>query len=326
MKMITKKWTLCVIAGLAIFAVSTIQSCKKSSSSTTTTPPPPPPPSGPTSSSDSVEPQALKLHWAFDGTPNDSVLGLAGTAVGGSYVTGILGKAWQGSSTSYITVPTGSDSTTLGTEFESYSVSVWYNLPQSVRPTSGGSAQGIFFMGGNNPGSDGSQFIMEADIASANQLATDSVPIHHGFDNTGGAAGTYEGFTLDSYDTATTTWVNIVMTYNGASSVYVFYENGVPLPASSAFNGLQTPDTIWNGPLPVGSGSPATTLMGNLTFAPDNPQMFYIGCWPPGLYGVSQTLGTTGNFQGAIDELRVWNMTLTQQDIADLYTDGLAGK
>jgi hypothetical protein len=325
MKMITKKWALWVIVGLAICAVSTIESCKKSSSSTTVTPPPPPPPSGPTSSSDSVEPQALKLHWAFDGTPNDSVLGLQGTAVGGSYVTGVLGKAWQGSSTSYITVPTGTDSTTLGGEFGSYSVSVWYQLPTAVRPTSGGTAQGIFFMSGENPGADGNEFILEADIASANQLATDSVPIHNGFNNVGGPAGSWQGFTLATYDTTKSTWVNIVMTYNGASSQYVFYQNGTPLPDQSAF-GYETPDTLYDGPLPLGSGSPATQLMGNLVFAPDNPQMFYIGCWPPGLYGVSQTLGANGNFQGALDELRVWNIALTKQDVVYLYQDGSAGK
>lgn len=322
MKMITNKLALWVFAGLAICAVSSIQSCSKSSGSST------PPPSGPTSSSDSVEPQALVLYWNFNNSPNETKLGLQGNAVGGSYVTGVRGQAWQGSSTSYITVPIGGDSTKLGTAFNSYSVSVWYNLPTAVRPTSGGHAEGIFFMSGDNPGNDGNEFIMEADIASANQLAKDSVPIHHGFDNVGGVASSWQSFTLASYDTVTTNWVNIVMTYNGASSVYTYYVNGVPVGAESAFSSgmYVSPNTLYDGPLPVGSGSPATQLQGNLTFAPDNPQMFYIGCWPPGLYGVSTTLGANGNFQGAIDELRVFNIALSQQDIADLYQDGTAGK
>jgi hypothetical protein len=118
------------------------------------------------------------------------------------------------------------------------------------------------------------------------------------------------------------------MTYNGASSVYTYYENGVTVGALSAFsNSLYvSPNTIYDGPLPVGSGTPATQLQGNLTFAGNDPTMFYIGCWPPNLYGVSPTLGAQGNFQGAIDELRVFNIALSQQDIAYLYQDGKAGK
>jgi hypothetical protein len=322
MKMITKKLTLWVFAGLALCAASSIQSCKKSSGSST------PPPSGPTSSSDSVEPGALVLYWNFNNTPNESKLGLTGNPVGGSYVTGVRGQAWQGSSSSYITVPIGADSTKLTTAFPSYSVSVWYSLPKSQISISGGSAQGIFFMSPDNTGSNGNEFIIEADIASANQVATDSVPIHHGFDNLGGVAGSWQNFTLASYDTATTNWVNIVMTYDGASSIYTYFENGVAIGASSAFtNGKYvTPNTIYDGPLPLGSGSPATQLQGTLSFTGNAPTMFYIGCWPPGLYGVSTTLGLKGNFTGAIDELRVFNIALDQQDIAYLYQDGAAGK
>jgi hypothetical protein len=322
MKVITNKIALWVFAGLALCAVSSIQSCSKKSSGSTT-----PPPSGPTSSSDSVEPQALVLYWNFNGNPNETKVGLSGTAVGGTYVTGVRGQAWQGDGSSYITVPI-SDSTALGTGLASYSVSLWYSLPQANRPTAGGHAAGMFFMSGDNPGGDGNELIMEADIASANQLATDSVPIHHGFDNIGGVASSWQNFTLASFDTATTTWVNIVMTYNGASSVYTYYENGVTVGAQSAFsNGLfVSPNTLYDGPLPVGSGSPATQLQGNLAFAPDNPQTFFIGCWPPGLYGVSATLGATGNFKGALDEIRVFNIALSQQDIAYLYQDGAAGK
>jgi hypothetical protein len=322
MKMITNKLTLWVIAGLTLCAASLVTSCSKSSSGSST-----PKPSGPTSSSDSVEPGALVLYWNFNNTPNESKLGLSGNAVGGSYVTGVRGQAWQGSSSSYITVPIGGDSTTLTSAFASYSVSLWYSLPKSQISVSGGSAQGIFFMSPDNT-ANGNEFIIEADIASANQVATDSVPIHHGFDNLGGVAGSWQNFTLASYDTATTNWVNIVMTYNGASSVYTYFENGVPIGASSAFSngGYVTPTTIYDGPLPLGSGSPATQLQGSLSFSGNAPTMFFIGAWPPGLYGVSNTLGSKGNFTGSIDELRVFNIALDQQDVAYLYQDGVAGK
>ncbi|HLX94062.1 MAG TPA: LamG-like jellyroll fold domain-containing protein [Puia sp.] len=273
-------------------------------------------------SSDSVEPAALIAYWPLNGNVNDTVGNQTGTAVGATFIQGIRGQAYQGAAGAYATVPANSSFKNV----QSYSVSLWYNLPMAVRPTSGGTAAGMFFLSGDTTGSSGNYMILEADIASASQLAADSVPIHNGFDNLG-TTGPWANFTMSSYDTATSNWVHVVMTYDGGSSTYTFYENGQPIAVQSAY-GTATSTTLYDGPLPVGSGTPPTALMGNLNFStvPDPPTTVYIGAWPPGLYGVSATLGASGDFQGALDEIRVYNIAIKATDVVGLYLNGLAGR
>jgi hypothetical protein len=274
-------------------------------------------------SSDSVEAASLISYFPFNGSVNDTVGSETGTAVGVTYTTGIRGQAYQGAAGAYATVPANSKFGTL----TSYSVSVWYNLPSAVKPGTTGPAQGMFFLSGDSTGSSGNYLILETDVPSASQLAADSVPIHHGFDNLGGVAGSWQNFTMNSFDTATSNWVHVVMTYDGPSSTYVFYENGQPIAVSSAY-GVSTSTTLYDGPLPVGSGTPPTQLMGNLNFSPavSPASTLYIGAWPPGLYGVSPTLGANGDFQGALDELRVYSIALKPTDVVGLYLNGLAGR
>jgi hypothetical protein len=274
-------------------------------------------------SSDSVEAAALISYFPFNGNVNDTIGNQTGTAVGVTYISGVRGQAYQGASGAYATAP----ASTAFKNLLSYSVSLWYNLPTAVKTPTTGPAQGMFFLSGDTTGSHGNYLILETDVPSASQLAADSVPIHHGFDNLGGVPGSWQNFTMNSFDTATSNWVHVVMTYDGPSSTYVFYENGQPIAVSSAY-GVSASTTLYDGPLPVGSGSPATELMGNLNFSgfDDPPTTLFIGAWPPGLYGVSATLGASGDFQGALDELRVYNIALKPSDVVGLYLNGLAGR
>lgn len=294
-------------------------SCKKTSNNT----PAPPVLIGGYASSDSVAAANLVSYFTFNGNVNDTVGNQTGTAVGVTYVPGIRGMAYQGAAGAYATIPASSVFSSLG----SFSVSVWYSYTNTTKPQVPGpgqqNAQGLFFVSGDTTGSHGNLLILEADNPSASQFAADSIPIHHGFDNIGGLPGTWQNFTMNSFDTATSKWVHVVMTYDGPSSTYTFYENGVPIDVSSAY-GVQTSTSIYNGPLPVTTGG--TQPMGSLSFAPDPPKTLFIGTWPPGLYGVSATLGANGSFLGAMDELRVYNRALTQAEVVGLYLNGQAGR
>jgi len=318
MKTVKSKLSLLAIVAIALFGMA---SCSKKNN------PGPPKPVliGGYASSDSVAAANLISYFNFDNNVNDVKGGGSGTAVGVTYGTGIRGEAYQGAKGAYATVPASAKIAALA----SYSVSVWYHYTGATKPQipTGGAqnAQGLFFASGATPGSDGNEIILEADNPSPTQFAADSVPIHHGFDNVGGAAGTWQNFTMNSFDTATSSWVHVVMTYDGPSSAYTFYENGQPIEVSSAY-GVSKATIIYNGALPVGSGSPATTTMGPLSFTPDPPTTLYIGTWPPGLYGVSATLGANGSFLGEMDELRVFNRALTQAEVVGLYLNGQAGR
>ena len=132
------------------------------------------------------------------------------------------------------------------------------------------------------------------------------------------------GFTMVAWDTATFgKWVNITTTYSGASSTYIIYMNAVPVLNYSAWSPATSVVLYQDNT----TGSSYNTMpIGPLSWTGDAPKQIVIGTWPAGLYGVSPTLGSNGCFNGAIDELRIYNTVLTQQDVSDLYQDGLNGK
>jgi len=303
MKKITRNQAKSGIAGILIMVIFATQSCSKSSSSSA---PPPPNPIGGFVSSDSVEPKSLIAYWPFDGDANDHKGSENATASPNvTYVqSGIRGQAYQGSATSYVTVPANASFASL----QSYSISVWFNI--AAQPSSSpNDPNGIFFLTG-----DSTQDELVCEIEPYKPVSGDSVRIHTGFNDL--ASPAYQLFVMEAFaDTAIGKWVHLVMTYNGGTSTYTVYQDGVPINNNSAF-GLHTSTQMFT------DGS-KTTPLGNLGFT-DVPKQIILGTWPAGLFGVSPTLGSNGCYQGQMDELRVYNIELTQKDVSGLYLNGLA--
>ncbi len=277
-------------------------SCKKSSSTIA-----PPTPLGGYVSSDSVAPGNLIAYWPFDGNVNDVKGSTNATPVGVTYGTGVRGQAYQGGTGVYATLTPSSAFSNL----QSYSFSVWYKLP-SQQPA--GDPGGIFFLAG-----DTTLNYLIYEIEPYSPASGDSVKVHHGFTDLA-SPGAYKGFTMESFDTAAIgKWVHLVTTYDGASSTYTIYQNGVPINNSSAF-GNTTPTQMW-------SDGTKTTPLGNLGFSQtDPPKSIIIGTWPATLYGVSPTLGAKGCFIGQLDEMRIYNKALSSAEVQGLYLNGQAGR
>lgn len=301
MKKITSKFTLLAIAGITSAAIF-LGSCSKSSSGT-----PPVVLIGNYASSDSVASANLIAYWPFDGNATEKKAGLIGTSTGVTYTTGMRGQAYQGSVGGAIQVPL-----TSGGPFaalQSFSVSLWYSDPSQVISPN----HGLFHMYG---ASDWNLFEIEFERDST--APGDSVKVHAGFTNPGGV--TYKAIVPESLmDTAVNKWVHLVMTYDGGSSTYTLYQDGVQLGAKTAWsNNLYgaTPAKIW-------TDGTATTPMGNLSFATEIPTGLTIGAFPPSI-----TAGNSwaGSFPGKLDELRVFSKALSQAEVAGLYLNGLAGR
>jgi hypothetical protein len=318
MKKVKSKFQLFAIGAITL-AVVGLGSCSKSNSNSggggggTT----PPPPSGPTPingyvSSDSVAASALIAYWNFDGNSNDSKGGLTATATPGvTYVAGLRGQAYKGDTLAYAELPAGHAFDSL----KSFSVSVWYEM--DTLPLAGKDKPfGMFFLSGKT---NGNLLLLETEPYKS--VTGDSAQIHNGFQDVGGV-GPYQNFTLGTFDsTATKNWVHFVMTYDGPSSTYVVYQDGVPSLVTSAFStgaGLLSTVLMTNNP----GGVP----LGNLSYVGDGPQSITIGTWPPGLYGVSPTLGSTGCYTGKLDELRVFSRAINQAEVAGLFGNGKAGR
>jgi hypothetical protein len=127
---------------------------------------------------------------------------------------------------------------------------------------------------------------------------------------------------MNSYDTTSFKgWIHLVTTYDGGSSTYVIYTDGVAIANQSAFgNGTST--ILYQG----NSGAAATTGQGNLSWSTDAPKAITIGTWPAGVYGVSPSLGSNACFLGQMDELRIYNKALSASDVGALYQLGKAGR
>ena len=297
----SKTFFMTAVIALAFLGLA---SCKKSSSG----------PSGPTPiggfvSSDSVEPQALVAYWPLDGDVNDHKGGINGTGVNVTYVTGVRGQAYQGSATAYASFTPSAALQGL----QSFSLALWYWQPAQPTSTPTNDPQGMFFLADKNSNPD---IILENEHYAP--VSGDSLEIHDGcfFPASTG----YQGFTMQTYDTmAIGKWVHLAMTYNAGTSTFVVYQNGQPMLNNSAYGeNLQT--VLLNGP--SGTGTP----QGNLSWSGTPPITGTIGTWAPGVYGVSPTLGSNGNWQGKLDEIRVFNIAITNTDVAGLYLNGLAGR
>jgi hypothetical protein len=309
MVMKTVKNTAFLLAAGITLVVSGLESCSKKSSGGPT----PPTPIGGFVSSDSVEPQALVAYWPMDGDVNDHKGGITGTGVNVTYVSGVRGQAYQGSATSYASFTPSAAMAGL----QSYSLSAWYWQPAQPSNTPTNDPQGIFFLADAN-GAD-PLIILENEHYAP--VSGDSVELHAGLTFT--AATNYKGFTMNTFDTAAIgKWVHFCMTYNGGSSTYIVYQDGQAMLNQSAY-GTTTSTILLDGP---GGATPASPPQGNINWAANPPVEGTIGTWAPGVYGVSPTLGANGNWQGKLDEIRLFNIALTPKDVAGLYLNGQAGR
>jgi len=303
----------------AIAALALWGSCSKSSSL---------PPIGGYNSSNDIAPTNLIAYWSMDGNATESKQNLSGTNTGGTFVAGQKGQAWQGAGNSYINY--GSAGTAL-TAINSYTLSMWFNEPAQPVNNPGASyvagqgAQGVFFMY-DNAATGTAWNLLHLDFEPYTPKSLDSVRIHAGFNNTGSTG--WQGIVPQGFFTnAIKKWVHLVMTYDASSSTYVLYEDGVPVGAQTAWTsgGYATPDPIYNGPLPVAAGG--TQPMGSISFK-HAARGLIIGAFPQVLSLSGSDIGGpqpwSGNFQGAVDEIRVYNKALGAADVGSLYQLELA--
>ena len=153
--------------------------------------------------------------------------------------------------------------------------------------------------------------------------------VHAGFDDL--ASPAYQGFVPETFDTgALGKWVHFVITYNGGTSTYVTYQNAIATGANTAFSPAPpnpSPHTPYPGsyitPNPLYTDGTQTTPLGNIGFGAQVPASVVVGSWPDGLFG---QVAANSTFRGQLDEMRVFNKALTQQEVTGLFLNGQAGR
>ncbi len=209
----------------------------------------------------------------------------------GSFVDGRRGKAYQGSSSeSYLeyNVAAGNPFLTM----EEFSLAAWIKTPV----TTSGAAK-IFALNG------GDGFMGNLTLIQESQAEGDSVDMKlFLFDN---ESPEWKGQDIRKNKTQflNDKWFHIVGLYNKATSTMQFYVNG-----DLVFEQIR-----YAGPIPTGGTQP---LLGPIKFGSDMSKILF-GAWPQQLDGTTQDWMKF--YKGMLDEFRVYNKALTQQEIKDLY-------
>lgn len=296
-----------ILAGTFIFSTALI-SCSKNSSDV------PLPPIGGYSTSDSVAASNLLAHWSFDGNANESISGTAATtSKNSSFVDGIKGQALKLDS-GYVLYPTISklNVANLG----SVTVSVWIktaNQGTGSRPT------GVFALT-LSPSAQTDWNVGPISMYLENGRDTsynDTLVLHSAF-STYGSGSRLGGDNINDYGVRGTDfqtvlgankWVNYVMRYDGSGSFLDLYANGVRV----SNNNFRFRDNAGIGLGPIVTPTPTQVL---------------IGAFPNSSTGYpsSALQNFQGLFRGLIDEVRVYNKALSDDEISALYQLELVGR
>ncbi|RKT00399.1 LamG domain-containing protein [Flavobacterium sp. 123] len=249
--------------------------------------------------SDDIAASNLISKLSFEDNIIDSKNGISGgVGTDVSYDTGIKGKAYKGSTSSFIAYGTVASSLV---DIKSITVSMWIKTD----PHTGG-AQSLFMLPKT---SDfwGNIFSL---IEGTGPAQTMLLKNHLQKDVTPSIAWSGQWLVHDGANVLTNmfgTWKHLVWTYNGASSTYSVYIDGTKLDLPASMSKRYASDPLDGG---VGYGELANS----------DVSKFVIG-------GYQQHLGAPWgapdgwmlNYTGLMDEFRIYNAALTDNEVKSLY-------
>jgi hypothetical protein len=207
-----------------------------------------------------------------------------------SFVEGRRGNAFQGAPDSYLeyNLASGSAFTTL----DEFSISCWLKTPVT---TTGASK--IFGINGGDPTMGNLALIQES------QPMGDSVDLKlYLFDS---ASPEWKGQDIRADNEAflNDKWFHLTALYRKATSTMEFWANG-----RRVFSQIR-----YAGPVPATGTQP---LLEGITLMNDGNKIFF-GAWPQQIAATPESWMTY--FRGLVDEFRIYNKALSEDEIMDLY-------
>jgi hypothetical protein len=290
-----KKQIISMVA-LATVAGFTISSCKKDSKSdetvTTVT----------YNTSDEVASSNLVAKFSFENALTDAKGNITnGTSANTSFIAGAKGQAFQGSDSGYV-LYTGVGSAISG--LKSVTISAWVK----TSPHNDGAESWFQLL--NDSNWIGNMFILQESGTAGN----DSTRIKFKVDSWNASAWKEQWIDLDKSRIAigNDTWHHVVCSYNATTSKAAVYVDGknMNIPATIA-------DRTQDDPTKGG------VALGELAFK--NATRFVFGCYNQSLPGNSPDAWMK-NFNGGLDEFRIYNKALADADVTALYDLEKAGK
>ena len=294
MKRLSMRKVSLILAGTFLFSVA-MTSCSKDD-----TPDVPLPDIGGYSSSDSVAATNLVAYWNFDGNKNEIESGTAATSSeNDTYTTGVKGQAIKLDSgyVFYNSIPALNAMTT-------FSVSAWVQVRNNFDTLGNAFTSMIFQLSKPNSTFGNINLGLETNWKPADN---DTLVVHGWYtdpsgglqDNRNDPFGTpAKGVVLDT----TGKWINVMMTIDNSTPVnFRIYANGQEI---GAYN-----------------------ERGTNVYTPLTPASVIIGGWLNNVPGQPHTSDEWPHaFVGSIDQVRVYNKTLSADEISALYQLEKAGR
>jgi hypothetical protein len=238
----------------------------------------------------------LVAYFPFDGNATEEIANLTPSrSPNVTYVDGRRGQAYQGADNAHLlyTLPAASPLKTL----TSFSIATWIRSPLVT-----GDPEQLFFQIGKS--SD--LFWGNLSLGLLRLGATaDSLNLKAFFFKDGAVwAGQHINYSSPMFPI--NTWMHLVYTYDGATSKFMIYKDGVKVTTNEGI------ENRWAAGDDVSPRPP----LGNLAFT--DADVINIGSWRPKSEGTAED-AWMGWFKGNLDELRVYNKALSAAEITSLY-------
>lgn len=236
----------------------------------------------------------LIAYFPFDGNATESIASLTPTVqTGVTYVAGRRGQAYQGADLAHLlyTLPAASKMKSL----KSFSIGLWIKSPLVT-----GDPEPIFFQIGKSDDLKWGNLTLALNRLNA---TADSLQFKAFFLKTGVEwSGQNVAFVNKSF--IINKWMHMIFEYDAATSKYKIFKDGVQVVTNTGVEDRKT------GPAPAG------VPLGDLNFA--NADKINIGAWRAKTEGTA-TDAWMGWFKGNLDELRVYDKALTNDEVLALY-------
>jgi len=295
-----KKTKLFSIAGLATCAILAVNltSCGDDSSNDSGNAP-----IGGYNTSDEVAATNLVAKFSFEDNVDDAKGNItSGTAAGTSFFAGAKGKALQGASNGYV-LYTGVNSKITG--MQSTTISSWVK----TSPHADGAESWFQLL--NDSNWIGNLFILQESGTAGN----DSTRIKFTVNNWNATAWKEQWTDLGSANRikiGNDAWHHVVCSYDASTSKVAIYVDGVKMNLPASITDKFQDD-------PTKGGAP----LGALAFK--NATKFVFGCYKQSLPGGTPD-GWMKNYDGGLDEFRIYDKALADADVNALYQLEKAGR
>jgi len=235
-------------------------------------------------SASEIAPGNLVARWTFNNTLKDSLSGTVGVATATSFNNGLAGygQALQGANNGYVL----SDVPTAIKNLHSFSLSLWYNMPQNTN----GIVTLVDIANSKNFWGDLDIFLENPPNATTGQLKV------HMWNNSESTTGTdaWQGdYTINN---AFNAWNQVAVTYNDTTSTVKVYYNG-------SLIGTNTQA----GFAPLSWGATNKMVFGTVQFQTNPSLTSATGSQPWASYLV-----------GTLDDVRVYNRVLSTIEVNSL--------